>query len=688
MGNNQVKEDVIIKCEIGHMVKQFFKDSVIVWYDPNIDSPENFPFIAQLERFCQVKTFTQWELAANYIEQSKLTCHVITPVEKELLAQVCEKQNVYGVYVISKGQENWLSTNPKVLCVERSLHSVLFKIEKGLIQSSEEKVSSGFCFAPIFNEIDQCSLTFQRLYLRTIPNFKNLAQAKNDFLTLCKVLYSDEKNFDFIIDLAENYDEKNILTWFTQPSLFSKVINRCLTISSSDSLQYCRLPIHDMQKAIHEQYLKKNKHSGGLLYRAVYLAEEQWNNIKENLNKEIESLGFFSAYKDLTTALNFMQTEPSKKVLITILIPRGANVEEYGFGEMERDPNHVLFNIMSRFTILEANEQYTQDLPYRHLVLLYGAHGFRKYLAEQNPIQTISLENTRQIFCDFCKADVLQKSPTFVFRSFLTQSHYCQGCLHHIPPTNNSPFLCVPASNIEDKSTITIKGCLLAYPPNIRIPFYGYKCHKCHQENNPSTVYFKCTECYQESKWWCENCLENTEDCMKAGHPIILERNPFSFWQERMSENELKVEKENVLFFNQVQQQAIMFEKTHEYQKLLDYYLKLFENKQDSPSDQSLIELGIGQAYLLKGEYHEAMEYLSEALKTCQALNLDQRPVLERLGQLYYRLGEYSKAEEYCMKTLEASKSTQQEMNLNTLSAEKDLAEENHFWLNCGTYQY
>ena len=317
MGNQQGKEDVIIKCEIGAMVKQFFKDFVIVWFNPNINSPENFSFIAQLERFCQVKTFTQSQETLAYIKEAKATCHVITPSENEFIAQVCEEPNVYGVYVVGKSQQENL---PKILCVETNLPNILFKIQKNLIRNYEQKVSSGFRFAPIFNEIDQCHLTFRHLYLKTLPHFKNIAQAKNDFLTLCKILYTDEKSFDFIIDLTENYDEKNILTWFTQPSLFSKVINRCLAISSSDSLQYCRLPIHDMQKAIHDQYLKKNKHSGGLLYRAVSLAENEWENLKANHNKEIETLGFFSAYKDLQTALNnFTLIESHKKVLITIL---------------------------------------------------------------------------------------------------------------------------------------------------------------------------------------------------------------------------------------------------------------------------------------------------------------------------------------------------------------------------------
>jgi len=75
---NLSPEDIIIKCSFGEMIRAFFNDYVIVWHDPNLTSQENQQYMAQLKKFCEVLTFTEWQKASLYIKETKAICHVIT----------------------------------------------------------------------------------------------------------------------------------------------------------------------------------------------------------------------------------------------------------------------------------------------------------------------------------------------------------------------------------------------------------------------------------------------------------------------------------------------------------------------------------------------------------------------------------------------------------------------------------
>src|SRR5689334_4327592 len=91
------EEDIIIKCKVEEMVKHFFKDYIIVWHDPNVGSEENKQYIAQLEKFCKVKTETEWKEASAFIQGTKATCHVITSgTNGELLVkEIHSSQNAF-----------------------------------------------------------------------------------------------------------------------------------------------------------------------------------------------------------------------------------------------------------------------------------------------------------------------------------------------------------------------------------------------------------------------------------------------------------------------------------------------------------------------------------------------------------------------------------------------------------------
>ena len=682
MGNSDskpVKKDIIVKLPLEEVVRDFFKDFLIVWHDPNSNSEENQDHSAQLEEFCQVLTFTEWEKARDYIQTTQAACHVITSgTNGELFVkEIFEKKNVCNIYVFCGNKEyhsTWAENYWKVVCVETRIETVLNQIQKNLVEWLKEEDALKLnlpAFAPIFNDWDKSQMNHLHLYLKMIPNFKNRAQAKDDFLSVSKRIYSRLGYMKDIEEFEQNYNQyskEQILRWYTRPSFLFKVINNCLRIATSDSIQYCRLLLKDIERAIKEQYCGKSKGFNGLLYRGAYMSEQEWKSLKINRDKEIEMHGFLSVSKEKDVALNFMRFDQDEKVFITIIVPRGPNEEEQGFAELEDysiypPEKEILFNVRSRFTVLETDDEYSEELPYRHLVLLYGAQGFRKFIAEKKPIKNVSIQDISDISCSHCKEKFVRMSERICFIPIVDirkQIYYCKKCLDY----DAAPFLCIFLMGKGQIYETEVRGSLLMNAHQRQTPFYGYKCFNCQAKKQK--MYFVCTDCGAKGKKWCGDCFERAPQCRESGHKIVLEMSPFSFWCESMSPNELnhlKFQNDLVKENNHLFEHGEMYFQSHEYEKAIKYYSLYIQENEGMGKTANLATSynNIGRVYFDQGEYKKALEYYSQSLDICKSIYGDNHPNIAtsygNVGMVYFDQGEYKKALEYYSQSLDIYKS-------------------------------
>ena len=667
MGNPNSKGEISIKCTPEEMVKHFFKGYVIVWHDPNVNNQENQQYIAKFKKSCEVVTFTEWEKAKDYIQATQAICHVITSgTNGELLVNgIFESENVCNIYVFCGNKEyhsTWARNYDKVSCIETKIQNVLSQIQQNLLESYKKTSSLTLnlpAFAPISSNPLHCDS-------KAVSNFKNREQAKQDFLALSKGIYTDPTNAKLLEQFETTYNEYNkeeILRWYTPGTFLYEVTNNCLGIGTPDSIQYCRLALKDIDMAIKEQYHTKSKNFNGLLYRGAYLSEKEWSTLKDSQDQEIEMHGFLSVSKEPNVALNFMQTNPDKKVFITIIVPKGPNEEEQGFAEIEEfsqfpTKEEILFNFRSRFTVLD-----TEDLPYRHLILLYGAQGFRKYTSEENPTQEVSISSLNSIVCARCK--VPNSGELFFISLADPQKHvyYCKNCAGD----GVSPLLCV-SPKARESDLIKVNGCLLMNSSQQQPPFYGYKC--CHCQTKKQKAYFICTECEGKIKKWCENCFDKTSACIEAGHNIILETSPFSFWIEKTSLNQIKhLKSKDINIAASYNKRGQVYYNQGEYLKALECFLKSLDIRKSIYED-SHPALGpsynnVGSVYEKLGELKKALEYHLKSLDINTSAYGENHPEVatsyNNIGLVYYNQGEYKKAIEYHLKSLSIYKSTLEE---------------------------
>jgi len=688
MGTSSSKEDIVISASVKEVVKLFVKESHIVWHDPNINSQQNIKYLNGLqESTCDLKTFTDWNQAATYLQGVQTAVQVITSgTDGELLVkEISNVPNVFSVFVFCSDIDHhnqWTQNYPKVVSIEKSFEKLMFKMEQNMM-TWQRQISSlrlDFpAFAPIFEAKDITELNSRHLYLKGHVKFENRAQAKRDFLALSKEIYY--LNFkDDLADFDKNYNEykmDTILTWYSKESFLYKVTNNCLRIATSDAIQYCRLVLKDLETAIREHYQKKSKNFNGLLYRGAYLSDKEWTELTNNIGKEIEMYGFLSTSKAKEKALYFAAQDITRKIFITIIVPAIVGEGEQSFAEIKEfskfpSEEEVLFNVRSRFTILEATREEINGSACRHLVLLYGAQTLRRVMRETDPFIEAHLSKTENRTCQACQRDLKEKQEEEYYLFFNRYGYYicCKDCLQgfHAKINHDSPLLCISSFSqdflkaSEKNESIKKEGLFLQSQQVHNIPFYGYECTKC--EKAKLECYFTCLACKNSKKVWCNNCFYQDSKCFKEKHASVLEFNPCTFWTEKMSDGEwsqIEYQKETQSEDFSLFKQGETFFNAQNFEKARKYYeefLKRRGNKKNEATGGSYCNLGLISQSL--GSYEEAIKFHSKALEIYRVIHgefhKNTANAYNNLGMTFRSMAQYDEAEEYHSRALKIRK--------------------------------
>ena len=437
--------------------------------------------------------------------------------------------------------------------------------------------------------------------------------------------------------------------------------NNCLRIATSDSIQYCRFVLKDLEAAIKGQFQKKSKDFSGILYRGAFMSSQDWKKLKNNVGRDIEMHGFLSTSKLERVAFNFLKANPEQKTLITIIVPRCSDKEEQGFVDIQefsyfQDEEEILFNVRSRFTILDVGNRLFQGKQCRHLILLYGKQAWKIDVHSNKKTHKIDVDFVSSQKCSLCEKD-LGHSKLFTSLTSPTQQ-ICGSCFESSSQKEYTPLVYLSPKK-KKGMTVSIEGEILINATDNRIPFYGYKCSSCQKKRISAVYYFKCFACPQGHNLWCEKCVRQGKECKQENHIMIVERSGFSFWSEKLSQEEkdfLNYQLKNIQQTDIFQQGEIFF-KGQEYLKAKQYYEKIIEQQQDNPLLHRAFH-GLGLVYRDLGEINKAVTCYNEAILLIQKLfnlNLDAHAAknFHELGVVYNILGDFKRSKQYYEKGLE-----------------------------------
>jgi len=676
---NKIGEDITVMLDVAQMKKQFLKELKIIWLDPHVHAPEKERYVLDLQNFGDVKKNTDSAEAVEEIKDSKAQCFVLAfALTLELMNELAALSNVSAISIynnqpLSSGQLVDLANGKKAI-VEGLLPNAINNL-KNAIKYWEGETKSSLkidlpAFAPIFDEEDKSELNQIHLFLKGLIYFENREQAKRDFLELSQGIYMTNQNEEMYIaqfrKTYNQYDKLQILNWYTKETFLYKMCNNCLRMGTADSIQYCRLPLRDIETAIKECYRESSKNFSGMLYRGTYLSREEWKLLTSNVGKEIEMYGFLSTSKSLKEAQKFAKADPINKAFVTFIVPACPDIGEQGFADVKlfsdfQNEEEVLFNVRSRFTILETTSIQIDNVTMRHLVLLYGAQAWRRYLLEEKPTCTVMVDNSKPVKCLHCDRIIDVSKVAMLFHYLSSPPGFtCHNCLN----VTNAPLLCVPSFQryatrpAERKiATFKLKGLALPYDKDVRVPFYGYKCVLCMKDRPESC--FKCVDCYPR-KVWCGGCSTEIRECTTLGHKVVYERNPFSFWCHAMPEKERNhlIYQNSLLKCNKMFIQAQIFDSSHNYNKAITFYEAFLRTQaKDDIKLEALALNNLGLMYDRKGDYVKALENFQKAHKLTVLArgknHLDTAASYNNLGLIYTALGDYPKAQENHSNALE-----------------------------------
>ena len=654
------RDDIIIACDVDELAKLFFKEYIIIWYDPKAGSESSLERLKKLNANIEVKVFNNIEEASYCVKTSSVMCQIITPnINGEFFVEmISDASSILSIYVLcdTKDQETeWIKKHPKISMAGSNFTKLTTKMHNDSLKMDFP------AFAPVFDDMDKSKTNKLHFYLKGLVHFYNGKQAKDDLLALAHKVYKDKQNMQEFTDTYTKYDMALILTWYTKQSFLYKMVNNCLRIATSDSILYTRLVIKDLETGIKERFQTKSKHFDGLLYRGTYLSDQEWISLQASAGKEIEMFGFLSTSRNKDVGIHF-----AKQVLITVIVPAAPGKGEQGFAEVQEfsgyEEDEILFNIGSRFTVvatmMETNSTNLQQ--YRHLILLYGARTMRSYITYNNPMIQVAIKDESKVLCEECCES--QKEHRAMFVNLTTKDTYlCMSCMTKTTVKRLAPYLSIPQTALDKKSrSIEISGMVMQYKEDLDMPFYGSKCvGKSHKNNRHIIRQFSCVECCKLRKIWCEDCFGEGNECLQKRHNIIVESSPCTFWFEGMSrEDQTNMEYQKQTFeINIGFEHGKTFTEVADHDKAIKYYaeyIKRFSMVKDVRTAFAYNELAM--IYDKLGNHRKAIELFEISMQISSVVSKETErrssAYYSNIGIAYGRLNDYKKSIEYLSKSV------------------------------------
>jgi len=666
---NEYEEDVNIMCDVKEMAKQFREEFTIICCDPEMNAENKEMLMNELD-IEEKNIYPDFDddLIRKLEDNTDLPYHIIVSgenQEKFLISKVNELKNLMCLYIYNNRTD--VDKKQRNIKVEKTLKALIPRVKEGI--RTKSKYKNVFpSFVSIFDAWDKSNINKAQYYLRGFPNFRNRKQAKKDFVNLAKIIYQSKKLFEFEKKYNE-YDREQILQWYAEESPIYKLINNCLRILTSDSIQYCRLILKDLERAIREEHQQETQRFSGVVYRGAYISDDEYGKLSRNIGKEIEMCGFLSTSKSQKAASNFLNLDIVKKALITIIVPDLplSELDEQGFVDITKslklmNEEEVLFNVRSRFQVLEVgmiqigNENQKSEC--RHVVLFYGAQLLRKFMTIEKPLIKLEIYLPESLKCRSCES---QKN-LFAFSAKETEI-ICKGCFLK-DETVEDTFLLPINDRSERIRKINFLGKMMKFDEQSKLTqFYGYKCNNCSlggKEKYYKWIEIKGANVITE----CDQCFKKSEG-NKSDYLLISEKCPYNFWRSCQNQwEEADVEFHTEAFEKSKELTgADIFLKIQNNGKCIEFCTKFLKTisrkrKREQAKLENFIIFGRGSEN--QGDHQKALEYMEQALKIelfiYGEVNSRTASSFNNIATVYQSLAMYQETLEHYMKALNITK--------------------------------
>ena len=150
--------------------------------------------------------------------------------------------------------------------------------------------------------------------------------------------------------------------------------------------------------------------------------------------------------------------------------------------------------------------------------------------------------------CGQCQnkfVETSEEQPTVVFIDLRNRTKFiCLECMNKHRILRSPPHLCLSLKTVktyvEQGEVLRIDGVIEKQKEqSLGITFCGSTCMQCHRRigmRNKHHLQVRCLKCSKGKEiWsvWCEGCFNGKSECIKDGHEVMVEFEPFAFWFEK-----------------------------------------------------------------------------------------------------------------------------------------------------------
>jgi len=692
------------------IAQSFEKGVLVICLGLSLGSNRQKFCLEQLQDLCEViLTKTPQEMIESITKYSPKPCYLIIsePKDEVIIKEMSNFPSVSSISILSKNRDmllKWITASPKTARVEKTLESLIDSLQNLLSNLPKPDSPTNDSFQTLFLGDNgqaknlQDPLTSRIAKLEEYLNFSDLHLAKAHFIGLARAIYKHNKEIEYIEKLG--CDAKVILFLYSKQNTIFSLVNYCLKHENFEALKCSRLIIKDLKLAIQTDFHSNLNKFNGLLYKGAFISDFLWEEFSNHINQEIQIPEFFTVNKNQKPALEFLlRPTNDRKTLVTIIMPPCISRKEEGFAEI-KDSEDVIFNLNSKFTVIQTTYITIQEIQFRHLVLVYSQKKTQQAIEEAKPIIIIPSTALFQKICTQCQ-NTVHECLYLDLISGESQRFICDECLKI--DSEKSPLLCVSpylyqlsVPDVDKIKNIKIYAIAEDFPQAKYIPFYGQKCSHCDTNANIKYLY-RCLTCSDPQKnQWCQDCAVKCQrKCVVTGHEVIVERSAYRFWawtpelakdatqkkikldqpneqeEVKIHPNEYNYADENIIkLYNKDEQISI----AKAYSKLalkerernkFDLAVKYFEKAQairnfitqNKPHPLQIVSLNeLGSLYSTSHNIDTALEYFNEALTLSRKIygvyHKKTTQALTNLETLYNISGRYLEATEIRLEIL------------------------------------
>jgi len=589
-----------------------------------------------------------------------------------------ELPNIISIFIQTK-KPNAIrkESYPKVIAIEKAFDTLysLFQAFINEWQKTNSTFNHSLTISFRNNNSDPHVLRIEKL--RQCTEFFNHHQAIKHFLEFARVIYRQNKEIDNIKRVYNQYDTKATLAlYLTQPIIF-KVTNYCLRATNLEALKCCRLIAQDLKLEIQSSFTSNAKKFTGLLYKGALINDTMWEQLTNYQNKEIIIPEFLLANKEVNSTHEFLlhhQSESKIKTMITIIMPPCISRQEEGFAELNElsIPEHkdgVIFNLNSRFTVVETTSIKLEETDYRHLVLVYSYKKRQQIIQREQPTIQIPSAVLYQRSCTQCQKDVVDDYLSHYLYLDLTSDFkrfICSSCLKN-NSDEKSPLLCISPylyqlafPDVDKILEFNIHAKVENVSEASFIPFYGKQCANCQRKSDNIEHLFRCLTCCSSSKEWCQNCvdIESHRKCIVTGHEIVVERSAYRLWTWKDNvpiSTKVRLDQRN----NEEEESRVeIYDEEYDYAD--ENLLKRFQEDDQISIAKAYSKLGLKHSQ--KNALQLALRFYEKSLAVRKFIirsKSDHRliiPCFNEFGSLYSTFNDLEKAEHYLTQALSLTK--------------------------------